>query len=102
MFLSVEILTLRQDGAPDVVGVLAAAHERRADQGVLRETGDAVLAPPVGFCPGLVIREISPCVPVGGIVLADGAPGPVRQVGPPAAPTARIVRNLTNSLRFGV
>ena len=89
-FLEVRITTV-PEGRSEAEPLIAVA-----------ETGDAVLAPPVGFCPGLVIREISPCVPVGGIVLADGAPGPVRQVGPPAAPTARIVRNLMNPLRFGV
>ena len=58
------------------------------------DAGDAVLAPAVGLAAGQVVRQVVPGVAVGAVVLADGGPGAVADVGAPAAPAADIVLDL--------
>src|SRR5262249_38251549 len=50
------------------------------------EPGDPVLAPPIGAGSGVIVREGGPGGPVGRVVLADGAPLALGQVGSPAPP----------------
>ena len=48
--------------------------------------GDAVLAPAIGPAAGVIMREILPGVAVLAVILADGAPLPLADIGPPAVP----------------
>ena len=52
------------------------------------EPGETVLSPPVRPGPGVVVREVCPCLAVGAVVLADGAPLPLADVRPPEVPVA--------------
>ena len=56
----------------------------------VREPGESVLPPPVRPGPGVIVREIRPCLPVGAVVLAHGAPLPLAEVRPPEVPVARL------------
>ncbi|KAG9796363.1 family 63 glycoside hydrolase, partial [Aureobasidium melanogenum] len=49
-------------------------------------TCNPVFAPTVGPGPGLVVREMAPCIPVVGVVLADGCPLPFRYIRAPFLP----------------
>ena len=76
---------------------VAAVPERgREDEELVAvaDAGDAVLAPAVGLAAGQVVRQVVPGVAVGAVVLADGAPGAVADVGAPAPPAADIVLDL--------
>ena len=53
---------------------------------VVADAGHAVLVPPVGPGPGVVVREVVPGRAVLAVVLPDRAPGPLGQVGTPGAP----------------
>src|SRR5262249_20606079 len=53
---------------------------------LVAEAGQAVLAPAVGAAGGGVVGEVAPGVAAGRVVLADGAPLPVADVGPPPPP----------------
>ena len=53
---------------------------------VVADAGHAVLAPAVGPGSGLVVGEVVPGVAVVAVVLADGAPLPLAQVGAPLPP----------------
>ena len=50
------------------------------------QAGDAVLTPAIGACVGMLERERLPGIPSGRIVLADRAPLPAREIGPPQSP----------------
>ena len=62
------------------------------------DAGDAVLAPAVGLAAGEVVGEVAPGVAVGGIVLADGRPCAVADVGPPPPPAGDVVLDLAETL----
>ena len=56
------------------------------------ESGESVLSPPVGPGPGVVVREVRPGLAVGAVVLANGAPLPLADVGPPEVPVVRLAQ----------
>ena len=57
----------------------------------IAETGDAVLAPAISLAPGQVMRQVGPGVAIGAIVFANGCPGAVAHIGPPAPPARDVV-----------
>ena len=60
---------------------------------------DPVLAPAVGLAPGQVVGEVVPGVAVGAVVLADGRPGAVADVRPPAPPAGGVVAGSLGAAR---
>src|SRR5262249_57569304 len=50
------------------------------------EAAQAVLVPTVGAAASMVVGEVVPCVSVGAVVLAHGAPCAFAQVGAPTPP----------------
>jgi hypothetical protein len=69
-------------------GILAVPQRQREAEALLvvGEPAEAVFSPPVGPRPGMVVREVVPGVAALAVVLADGAPLPLAQVGPPLLP----------------
>jgi hypothetical protein len=67
----------------------------------VRDAGDAVLAPAVGLAAGQLVRQVAPGVAVRGVVLADGGPGPVAEVRPPAPPAEGVVGDLAEAAVLG-
>src|SRR5207249_6417261 len=69
-------------------GVAAVPQRRREAEAlvVVRDAGETVLAPAVGARPGVVVGEVFPRRAPRTVVLAHGAPLPLRQVGAPAPP----------------
>src|SRR6476469_7700441 len=65
------------------------------------DTEQAVLAPPVGAAAGVVVREVVPACPVRRVVLAHGAPLPLRQVGAEALPVALAGLVFLQPVQFG-
>ncbi len=61
---------------------------------------DPVLAPAIGLCRRPVEGEVGPGIAVRAVVLADGAPSPIRDVGSPPPPGGRVVANLRQSFLF--
>jgi hypothetical protein len=58
-----------------------------ADELVLvGNAGKTILTPAVGAAARLIVREEIPCGPIWAIVLAHGAPLPLREIGTPALP----------------
>ena len=53
------------------------------------EAGESVLVPAIDAAAGLVVGEMVPGIAAGAIVFADGAPGPLGEVGAPVLPVAR-------------
>src|SRR5262249_20527252 len=62
------------------------------------DPGQAVLAPAIGAGACLVVREVVPGVAVRAVVLSNGAPGALAQVGAPVPPGRAPVRHLEESL----
>src|SRR5438874_50023 len=59
------------------------------DLGFVADSREAVLVPAVGAGPGVVVRQVLPGpILIGAIVLPDGAPGALGEVGAPALPVA--------------
>ena len=52
----------------------------------VRDPADAILTPAVGPGPCVVVREVFPRSAIGAVVLADGPPLALAQVGPPTLP----------------
>src|SRR5581483_8029263 len=76
---------------------------REAEQLIaVADAGDAVFAPAIGFAARFVVGEVAPGVAVGGVVLADGAPGSIRQIGAPATPAAQVVADFADALLLAV
>ena len=87
--LAVVALVGRQAEEPLLEDRIAAVPEGGGEAQELvavADAGDAVLAPAIGLAAGQVVRQVVPGVAVGGVVLADGAPGAVGDVRPPAPP----------------
>ncbi|MFC5040922.1 hypothetical protein [Ornithinimicrobium kibberense] len=87
--LAVVALRVRQPEQPLLEPVVLPVPHRHGDVEVALEVaqaGDPVLPPAVGPQVGVVERQVRPGVPVGGVVLPDGAPLPSGDVGAPAAP----------------
>ena len=59
---------------------------------IVADPGEAVLTPPVGAGPGLIVAEIRPGVAVVAVILPDRAPLPLAQVRSPAAPGDTVPR----------
>jgi len=85
-------------------GVLAVPEGRcEAEQLIaIADAGDAVLAPAIGPAAGVVVRQVVPGVAVGAVVLADGPPGSIGEIGAPAAPAEGVVvvGNLQQAIVF--
>ena len=64
----------------------------------IANAGDTVLAPAIGFAAGEFVRQIAPGVAVGAVIFADGGPGALADVRPPATPAAVIVVDFLDSL----
>ncbi len=69
---------------------------------LVADAAEAVLAPAVGAGPRLVVGEEPPGVAVGAVVLADGAPGPFGEIGPPQAPVLGAGPLVFEALPLGV
>ena len=54
----------------------------------IAEAEQAVLAPAIGAAAGLIVGKVIPGIAVGAIVLADGPPVPLGEVGAPVLPVA--------------
>ncbi len=61
-----------------------------------------VLAPPVGAAARMLVREVVPAGPIRGVVLAHGAPLPLREVGTESLPVALATRVLFQSIQFSL
>jgi hypothetical protein len=68
----------------------------------VREPGEPVLAPAVDAGARVVEREVRPRVATGAVVLADTAPGALRQVRAPVTPGNRPVVRRCQSLVLGI
>ena len=71
---------------------IAAVPERERQAQLVadvRDAGHAVLVPAVGARPRVVVRERGPGVAALGVVLADGAPGPLAEIRAPLVPRVR-------------
>src|SRR5208283_2026971 len=62
----------------------------------------AVFAPAVRTTASLIVREVVPAVALERVVLANGAPLPLRQVRAPPFPVLRSLLVLPQALRLGV
>ena len=80
-----------------ILQVAVAAIPHREGEGEVlvqvAEAEDAVLAPAEGPRPGLVVGQVAPRIPIVGVVLADGPPGPLRQVRAPEVPGPGLLRS---------
>src|SRR5262249_14332502 len=65
------------------------------------QAGEAVLAPAVGAAAGLVVRQVVPGDAALAVVLADGAPLAVAEVGAPFLPALPDARVLVQAVLFG-
>jgi hypothetical protein len=54
----------------------------------IANTGNAIFIPTVGTRAGMIVREIAPGVAILAVILADGAPGALRQERAPTIPVA--------------
>ena len=68
---------------------------------VIADPRDAVLAPPVGARPRLIVREVAPGVSALAVVLAHGAPLPLAQVRAPCLPRRLAGARLLEPLMLG-
>ena len=89
--LAVIALRPGQAEGPLLQDRIAAVPQRQAQAQPLldvAEPGQAVLAPPVGARPGMVVRQVVPRLTVRAVVLPDRAPLPLADVRPPPVPVA--------------
>jgi hypothetical protein len=56
------------------------------------ESGQAVLAPAVGARPGVIVRQVVPCLAVGAVVLPYRPPLPLADVRPPPVPVTGLAQ----------
>src|SRR5262249_15848290 len=63
---------------------------------------EAVLAPAVSAAARVIVREVNPGIPVGGVVLAHRGPLPLRQVRPPALPVGLAAGIGVEAERLGI
>src|SRR5712691_6183382 len=68
----------------------------------IAESADAVLAPAERFGASLVVREVAPGIAIRAVVLADGTPGAVGEVGSPAPPARELVSVTRESRVLGI
>ena len=74
---------------------IPAVPQREADAQVLvdvAEPGEAVLTPPVSPRPSVIERQVVPGVTVFAVVLTDGAPLPLADIGSPRVPRASLLQ----------
>src|SRR6185437_561241 len=93
--LAVVALRPGQPEQPLLEKGIPAVPQRETDAEVLvdvAEPGQAVLAPPVSAGPGVIERQVVPRVAVLAVVLADRAPLPLADVGPPCVPRAGLLQ----------
>ena len=81
-----------------IVGSIPEGGREAEDLVAIADAGDAVLAPAVGLGPRHVVGEIRPGITVGGVVLADGSPGAVGEIGAKASPSGGVVAHGGNAL----
>ena len=90
--LAVVALWPGQSEHPLLEDRIAAVPERERQAELVanvRDAGHAVLVPAIGPRPRVVVRERGPGVAALGVVLADGAPGPLAEVRAPLVPRVR-------------
>src|SRR5208282_1725420 len=66
----------------------------------IAEAEQPVFAPSVGPAAGMVMRKVVPAIAIGGVVLADGAPLALRQIGAPALPIGGPLRVFLQAARL--
>ena len=91
--LAVVALRSGQAEHPFLEDRVAAVPQRNREAQLMADVGDPghpVLVPAVGPRPGVVVREGGPRVPVCAVVLANGAPSALGEVGPPFVPGVRV------------
>jgi hypothetical protein len=81
---------LLQDG----IALVPEGEGKAEDLVAVADASEAVFSPAVGLAPSPIMGEVAPGVPVGTVVLADGAPRPLREVGTPPPPAGMVVRDL--------
>ena len=89
--LAVVALGVRQPEQPlleDRVVPVPEGHTQVQEAEPVADAAESVLTPAVGPGHGLLERQVGPCIAVRRVVLADGAPLPTGQVGPPQPPRA--------------
>ena len=69
---------------------------------VVANSGDAIFAPAVGAEMGVLKRKILPGLAFGGVVLANGSPSALGQIGSPAPPMLVAALSLDDAELFGV
>src|SRR6185312_10756279 len=67
----------------------------------IAEPGEAVLPPPVGAGPGLLVGRVVPGVAVRAVVLADRAPLPLADIGPPPVPVTGLGQAVLQAAEAG-
>ncbi len=82
----------RQALLDDRVALVPQGKAKAQIQLIVAEPGDPVLAPAVGAAARMVVREVVPGAAVLAVILADGAPLPLAEIGPPAPPGDSAVR----------
>jgi hypothetical protein len=89
---------LLEDGVPPV-----PEREREAEGlPVVADAGQAVLVPPVRPRARVVVRQVVPRLAPVAVVLADGSPGTLRQVGSPAPPSLLSSGGRVQAELFGI
>jgi hypothetical protein len=83
---------------------IALVPEREAEADALvaiRDAGQAILVPAVRALPRMVVREVLPGVAVRAVVLADGAPGALAQIGAPPLPMRAAIAIIVKTTLLG-
>ncbi len=70
----------------DRVSTVPQRHGQAEPLAVVAHAGDTVFAPAIGPRPSLVMGEVAPGVTALAVVLANGAPLPIAQIGAPSTP----------------
>src|SRR6185437_12241549 len=102
--LAVVALRPGQSEQPLLEEGIPAVPQRETDAEVLvdvAEPGEAVLAPSVSAGPGVIERQVVPRVAVLAVVLADRAPLPLADVGPPRVPRAGLLQPVLQPAESG-
>ena len=102
--LTVVPLAVRQPEQALLQTVIVTVPERGGqvqETETVTQAGNPVLAPAVGAAVRVVEREERPGVPVGRVVLPDGAPLPPRQVGSPQPPGCEVIGGRGQPLMLG-
>src|SRR4051794_34210186 len=86
----------------DRVGAVPEGQAEAEQTLVVGDAQQAVLVPAIDARAGVLMREVVPGAAVGRVVLADGAPLALGQVGAPAVPGGALVARRFEAGAFGV